>query len=267
MRIHPDRRPIIVRPASRRARIVTMARLPLFGAAMLALLAPSEPALAQPATAARPARVLHFLTKADLRPSLLVPPPPAPGSPAEKAQIAELHRIVAAASPERLARARADDKQEDPSIFNETLGVDLRTMPATWELLALVHNEANVATNDAKEYFHRVRPWAVDPTLPNCDAGTGKPPTRSYPSGHSSLSYSVGLVLAQLVPERAEAVLSKAQDYAESREICGVHYPSDTEASHVIGTIVATRLLGNPAFQAKLPPVIRELREAHLIQS
>jgi acid phosphatase (class A) len=239
----------------------------VLSASSLVLMGLSGPLSAQTAPLPKPARVLHFLTEAELRPSLLVPPPPAPGSIAEKAQIAELHRIVAAASPERLAQARADDKQEDPSIFDEALGVDLKRLPATWELLTLVHNEANVATNSAKEYFHRVRPWSVDPTLANCDAGTGKPPTRSYPSGHSSLSYSVGFVLAQLVPDKADVVLRKAQDYAESREICGVHYPSDTEASHVIGTAVAAKLLASPAFRARLPSVLNELREAHLIQS
>lgn len=91
-----------------------------------------------------------------------------------------------------------------------------------------------------------MRPWGVDPTLPSCDAGKGKKPTRSYPSGHSVLGYSVGLTLAELVPAKADAILAKARDYALSREICGVHFPSDTEASHALASIVATRLLADP---------------------
>ncbi|NWN13563.1 phosphoesterase, partial [Escherichia coli] len=76
-----------------------------------------------------------------------------------------------------------------------------------WELLGLVHNDANLAANIAKEHFARVRPWGIDPTMPNCDAGKGKQPTRSYPSGHSTLGYSVGLMLATLAPAKAVAVL------------------------------------------------------------
>jgi acid phosphatase (class A) len=38
-------------------------------------------------------------------------------------------------------------------------------MPATWELLEIVHQEANVAANQAKNYFHRMRPYSADLTL------------------------------------------------------------------------------------------------------
>ena len=236
--------------------------------ATIALVAIPVAASAQTAAPA-PAKkkVLQVLKEADLQPSQLVPPPPAPGSAAEKADLAELRRIVEAASPERLAQARVDDKHEDPSIFDETLGVSLQKMPATWTLLTLVHSEANYVANSAKEYFHRVRPWAVDTTLPNCDAGTGKPPTRSYPSGHSTLSYSVGFMLASLVPEKSASILDKARDYALSREVCGVHYPSDTEASHVIASVVATRLLVDPAMHDRIEAARAELRAAGLTKS
>jgi acid phosphatase (class A) len=210
---------------------------------------------------------LHYLSSADIEPSMILAKPFAPGSNGEKAELAALHMIVASASPARMAQAKWDDEHEDPALFDAVLGVKLETMPATWALLKEVQEEGDVAADASKIYFARIRPWAVDPTLANCDAGKGANPKRSYPSGHSTLSYSVGFVLARLAPEKADVILSRAADYAMSREVCGVHYPSDTEASHVLATVVGTKLLADPAFAAKMTAARSELRAAHLTQS
>ncbi|HEX8031823.1 MAG TPA: phosphatase PAP2 family protein, partial [Vicinamibacterales bacterium] len=87
-------------------------------------------------------------------------------------------------------------------------------------------------------------------------------PGRSYPSGHATLSYSVGPVLARLMPAKAGAIMARAQDYALSRQICGVHFPSDTEASHALGSMVSTRLLFDPSMQPKLDAARAELARA-----
>jgi acid phosphatase (class A) len=207
---------------------------------------------------------LHYLTSADVDPGLILPKPFAPGSEGEKAELVELHQIVASASPARLAQAKWDDENEDPAIFDGVLGVKLEAMPATWALLKEVQEEGEAAADVSKKFFHRARPWSADATLPNCDAGKKANPGRSYPSGHSTLSYSVGYVLAHLAPEKADIILSRAADYAMSREICGVHYPSDTEASHVLATIIGVKLLASPAFVAKMAAARGELRTAHL---
>lgn len=207
---------------------------------------------------------LHFLQPGDVVPTRVLPPPPVKGSDIEKAELVDLHAIVASASPERLARAKWDDEHEDPALFDAALGVKLESLPKTWALLKSVQNEGDAAADVSKVYFSRSRPWAVDPTLANCDAGKNANPLRSYPSGHSTLGYSVGFVLAQLLPDKATTILTRAADFAMSRKVCGVHFPSDTEASHVLGTIVAVKLLANPTFAAKLPAVRAELRAAHL---
>ena len=232
----------------------------LAAAGALALLAVSAAAVAE-------THSLHYLSAADVDPTMVLPKPAPRGSDIEKAELAALHRIVESASTQRLAQARWDDQHEDPALFDGVLGVKLETMPATWALLKSVQEEGDAAADLAKEQFARMRPWAVDPTLANCDTGKGANPLRSYPSGHSTLGYSVGFVLAHLVPEKAEAILARAADYAMSREVCGVHFPSDTEASHVIGTIVATRLLADPAFAGGMSAARKELVAVHLTKS
>ncbi|WP_216073620.1 hypothetical protein, partial [Acinetobacter baumannii] len=136
---------------------------------------------AQQAPAAKPAKTFKLLRAEDFPADGIVPAPPARGSDVEKLELAYLHALIAGTSPERMEQARRDDAHEDPSIFDQAMGVNLKTLPATWELLGLVHNDANLAANIAKEHFARVRPWGIDPTMPNCDAGKGKQPTRSYP--------------------------------------------------------------------------------------
>ncbi|MFX6023733.1 phosphatase PAP2 family protein, partial [Acinetobacter baumannii] len=75
-------------------------------------------------------------------------------------------------------------------------------------------------------YYHRTRPWGVDPSIPSCEHAPEHKPTNSYPSGHGILGYATGTVLAALLPSRAAEILGRAADYGLSREVCGVHFPS-----------------------------------------
>jgi acid phosphatase (class A) len=231
----------------------------------LLLAAAAVAALAAPAVAQstmdhpKPKKVLVLLAPADIDPNRLVPPPPAEGSPRALADIAELHRVIAAASPERLAQAKWDDDHESPELLAPTLGpaFDLKALPATAELLSLVQMDADVAASAAKKMFPRKRPWAADPTIRTCDPGDK--PLTSYPSGHATLGYSLALTMAAAMPDKAQALLARATDYAYSRQVCGSHFASDGQASQGLATAVVTALLSKPEFQAKLAAAHAEL--------
>lgn len=205
---------------------------------------------------------LHYLSEDGVRPTSILPAPPVAGSPREKAELAEIRAMIAAATPARLDAARWDDGHETPALFDPTLGFALEKYPLTWALLREVQEEGDAAASEAKAYFHRTRPYAVDPMMPTCVAG-GRP-AKSYPSGHATLGYSTGFVLAHLLAGRSAAILDRAADYAMSRELCGVHFPSDVEASHVLGTLVAAELMNVPAFRAKFDAAHKELLDAHV---
>lgn len=204
----------------------------------------------------------HYLNPDDFVAAKILPPPPAAGSAVEKAEMAQIRALIASATPEQMAQARADDVNETPTIFDGAVGLSLKDMPATWELLEIVREEAEAVVTPAKDYFARMRPWGVDPSLPNCQAGTGRKPVGSYPSGHTIVAYSMGTTLAALAPSKAEAVLLRAQGYALNREYCGVHFPSDVEASHVLGNEVAKRALMLPALRDKVEAAKAELAKA-----
>jgi acid phosphatase (class A) len=223
--------------------------------------------VAQSVGAAESAPMLLKLLKPEqVDPARILPPPPADGSEAQKADLAEIRRLYRIRTPERLAQAQWDDAHETSMLFAGVLGpaFDLARLPRTAELLALVENEEEVAAHMAKKHFRRNRPWAIDPGLKACDYEPNANPKTSYPSGHATLSYSVGLILANLMPEKSEAILTRAADYAYSRQICAAHYASDTEASHVLGTVVALDLLANVQFQPLLDASRAELQAAGL---
>ena len=80
----------------------------------------------------------------------------------------------------------------------------------------------------------------------------------SYPSGHSTRGWTVAMVLARVAPDRAELVLKRAEDYMESRLICGMHFPSDVEAGHDVAIAVVSHLDAAPEFQADLDRARKE---------
>jgi len=212
--------------------------------------------------AAKPKKALLALTAYDIDAQRLLAPPPADDSNATRAELAELRLIIAARTPERFAQARWDDEHEDPSAFYQVIGggFDLQRLPATAALMAVVMNDEAVAAKAAKKTYPRKRPWAVDATIPNCDPDDK--PLTSYPSGHAMMGYTAAIVFASLMPEKAPAIQARARDYAFSREVCGAHFASDTEASHALAEAVAAALLASPQLQPKIAAARAELRGA-----
>ena len=203
-----------------------------------------------------------LLSPAEVDASRYLPPPPAAGSAVEKREIKELHAIAARSSKALKAIATHDAKDESPDIFNDAIGFDATVKPQTAKLLQMVMEEEDGGSKAAKAYFHRLRPYAVDPSVRACEpVKPGKvKAANSYPTGHSSLAFSMGLVLASLIPEKSQAILARANEYAEHRLVCGVHYRSDIVAGQQFGTVLALRLMQNPTFRAQM-----ELARAELV--
>lgn len=227
-----------------------------------ALVAAALAALAAPAFAAPPL----FLTPADIDPMAMIPPPPADGSPAALAEVAELHRIQDARTPAQLAQAESDDRNETVWVFADVIGPGFApaALPATARLFADVRQDGAWAAKRAKAAFHRTRPWAADPTLVGCPhPGEGDVKT-SYPSGHTTFGYSSGIVLAALVPEKAPAIMARVGQYGENRLVCGHHFRRDIEAGQELGAVVAVDLMHVAAFQAEFAAARAEMQRAGL---
>jgi acid phosphatase (class A) len=199
------------------------------------------------------------LDPAAVEASHFVPPPPADGSPDSKAEFAELKAIAARSSPQEVAAAARDAKDEKPDLFNSTVGFDISALPETNKLLMMVVEEEGADVKAAKKYFHRVRPYSADPTIKTCEPVKPGKAANSYPSGHASLAFSTGVVLAALLPAKSQSIMARASEYAEHRLVCGVHFRSDIVAGQQYGTIIALKLMDNPGFQAQMAKARTEL--------
>jgi acid phosphatase (class A) len=213
---------------------------------------------AKPAGAA--AKVAYYGDPAALNLPDVIPDPPAVGSAASKAELAELHRIEATRTPDQVAAAKVDENEEDMFAYKTVLGAGFNpdALPVTAELGAHVQTEQSLAGSSLKAVFARPRPYQTDKTLHPVCALTEAP--NSYPSGHALTGYLEGLTLAEMVPEKRTEILARADDYAHNRLVCGVHYPSDIEASRRVAYVVFGYMMATPRFEHDLAAAKAEIR-------
>ena len=140
----------------------------------------------------------------------------------------------------------------------------LTKLPATTKVLDEVAAEEDPGSKPAKDFFHRDRPWVVDTSLTPCVTPKPTQAHASYPSGHATRSYSMGIVLASLVPDKAQAILARSAEFAENRLVCGMHFRSDIVAGQELGTVIALSLMENAAFKADFDAARAELARARM---
>lgn len=191
----------------------------------------------------------------------LVGPPPAPGSPREAA---DRLSFAAAISAERLEQARADLAFDPFAMFRPVLGdtFTAERFPRTATALRAAVAGVNPAVNAAKEHYDRQRPYVGDRSLLRCDSPENPGAGGSYPTGHGAGGWTLALVLAELIPARADAILQRGRDFGDSRVICGYHFPSDVEASRLIAAGGVARLHADAGFRRQLDAARRELARA-----
>jgi hypothetical protein len=205
-----------------------------------------------------------FLAPVQYDSALLLPPPPAPDSPLAKAEIAELERIQKERTKAEFAAAAQDSHTETLMMFAPVLGADfdLEKLPATAKLSADLAKTEDVVTKGGKAFFKRSRPYIVDPKLVICEPPKPAPAQNSYPSGHSTVAFIMGVVMASIVPDKAQAILARSKAFAENRLVCGVHFRSDIVAGEALGTVVGSELLQSAAFKPEYDAAVAELRRA-----
>jgi membrane-associated phospholipid phosphatase len=99
-------------------------------------------------------------------------------------------------------------------------------------LLNMAMMDAAIACWDAKYVYFNPRPSQVDPDIKTL---TGLPNFPSYISGHSTFSAAAATILGHLLPSRATAYNSMAQEAEMSRLYGGIHYRSDIEVGYTVG--------------------------------
>ncbi len=171
-----------------------------------------------------------------------------------------------AVSAYRLAQARADQPFSPWSAMRPVLGPDFTEarFPRTARVFSTVLPAFGLPINAAKEAYARRRPFLEMEGVTQCDAPDERlAASGSFPSGHAAGGWAWSLVLAELVPSRADALLARGRDYGDSRVICGFHYPSDVEAGRTIASAALAPLHADPAFRHQLDEARRELARVY----
>jgi acid phosphatase (class A) len=187
-------------------------------------------------------------------------PPPAPGSDAAKADMDAVMAAQKTRTPADEAAARADNTI---SVFDfaTVLGPDFAPdkTPFATAFFQHVLDDGFAAVGVAKDHFARTRPFGQNSDLHPLI--TIKP-TQSYPSGHASFAYLDGILLADMVPEKAPAIFTRAAEIAQHRVVAGVHFPTDIQAGRISASVIDNVLLHDAKFMADYDKAKAEVRHA-----
>lgn len=123
-----------------------------------------------------------------------------------------------------------------------------QNFPATTKLLLNCIQDIRVTEFRLKFHFKRPRPYHLEPRL--------NPLTRikspSFASGHTLWAFTQAFLFSEIIPDQRQSFINKAEEVRWSRELMGIHYPSDNEASRVIAWHLLKYWNNNPAFRADL---------------
>lgn len=133
------------------------------------------------------------------------------------------------------------------SVFDAAMGTDLaKTSPILFKGLPAFLLRVDTLKDQIKDAVARPRPFVsygdIQPCLP-------LETTWSYPSGHATWFATAALLLADVVPERRDRLVSVGLQGGYARAYCGVHYPSDVEASQRLGLALSKELIASPQWR------------------
>jgi len=135
--------------------------------------------------------------------------------------------------------------------------VTAKNYPATTKLLKGITNDMRLMEFTIKYHLLRPRPYELEPKLEPLQI-MGSP---SFASGHTLWAYLHAFTWSELIPSKRNAFLALAYEIGESREIMGIHYPSDDEASRILAHAMLSKMWSDSDFITDLKAAQLEWRE------
>lgn len=149
------------------------------------------------------------------------------------------------------------------AIYKDVLGMTIspEATPAIYRMLSIALMTTDQAGKLAKENYMRTRPYVYynEPTIVPGDEEELRH-NGSYPSGHTILGWSAALLLTELAPEHANAILARGYMYGESRVIAGFHWQSDVEAGRLVASAAVARIHADKRFQKLMKKARKEYK-------
>lgn len=204
-------------------------------------------------------KTLHYLTPGSPDATTLLAPPPLAGSAEQAADLNSVRAIYHTATSNDIAAAYSE-KRISVFSFAGVVGdyFQSNNLPQSTAFFAKVHHDAEIVTDLGKDYFHRPRPFMMDTNLANGILER----SFSYPSGHSTESMVLALVLADLVPDQRDAILARAREIGWHRVQIARHHPTDIYAGRVLAQAIVRELKQSKTFKKEFAKVKAEIEAA-----
>jgi acid phosphatase (class A) len=170
--------------------------------------------------------------------SNVVGPYPAIGSVEEKADIDQLLYYQKIRTPEQCAAAEAEANHSSlETFFGGKYGLlTAAEMKKVNKKLKWLTVKTGAKILYYKTKYARIRPYITHPEVKPC---IEPEKSKSYPSGHTTLSRVYARILSVIYPERSALFMKRADEVALNRIIGGVHHPSDIAAGKRLGDAIA----------------------------
>ncbi|WP_448661298.1 acid phosphatase [Sphingomonas sp. CJ20] len=189
----------------------------------------------------------------------ILPPPPVPGSIAARADRAIFEQTRKLVGSPRWKIATDDVTNAPLDRFACAMGVQLTKAEVPALMRLLDRSGTGAVVNPVKAHYQSPRPY-LGTDAPICEPKTAHlAQNGDYPSGHTANGWLEALILAELMPDRATAILARGRAYGESRAVCGSHSRSAVEAGWLAGATMFAVLNGTPAFQSDLAAARAEI--------
>lgn len=206
--------------------------------------------------------VTHYLARSSGESAFTVQAPPAASSLTTRKELDELLALQAARTEADVEAARADRKTRIERFYG-ALGIDEANAPSLPKLRRLanrVEDDVRIHVRVAKKSFRRLRPYVVESRLEPCIGDVQD--DLSYPSGHSAFAWAMVGILKLMVPEKADVLERRGEEFARQRMVCGVHFSSDLAAGKFMAETMIGEMSRLPGFRAELNGAAAELRAA-----
>ncbi len=175
----------------------------------------------------------------------LIGPPPALDSAPFREQMAVVLWLQRTRTPAQVAFVqKALDLKRFAPLLGEALitvdGIELkRTVDAAID-------EVRADYDALKGKFDLPRPFEVNDAI---HPVTEVRPVAAYPSGHAIRAIVYARLLAEIFPDRQEALMDLARQIGYGRVTAGVHYPMDVLAGQKLGNAYADEIVSQSAFE------------------
>lgn len=200
---------------------------------------------------------LHYLKEGKPDAIELLAPPPLPGSEEQAADLEEVRFVFHHAPSNEVAEAVSQDHGVSISYFAPVVGeISSNNLPVTAKFLRHVQSDASMVVNRGKDFWKRPRPFVEDPSLA---ISKKTPKSFSYPSGHSTESMTLALVLADLFPDKRDALIAEARTIGWHRVQIARHYPTDIYAGRVLAQAIVKEMEKEKKFQKDLAMATAEI--------